>query len=319
MTAERAFWSAYINTQDTVTQGRLTPKVVMFFCAAVLPGAAQTAPVTFNTALPVAAGEFLLREQFLYKSVSDDPSPLDRDIDVLGAVSVLGYGVTGDLTLFGALPFFNKNLDLTLPGNDRVSRDAIGFGDARLFARYTLLQRDMPGRSFRIAPFAGMELPTGDDEDKDSLGMLPRNFQSGSGSWDPFFGVVSSYQTLDYQIDVQAGYQINTREKGFEFGDALQLDASFQYRLWPRDLGTGVPGFLYGGLEINYLHQEMNQLADSNDRDSGGETWFLSPTVQYVTRRWVLEAVVQIPVRQDLNGMAVEEDFTVRAGFRITF
>ena len=36
------------------------------------------APETFNTALPVAKGEFLFGEQFLYKRASDDPSPADQ-------------------------------------------------------------------------------------------------------------------------------------------------------------------------------------------------------------------------------------------------
>ncbi|MDT8399218.1 MAG: transporter [Pseudomonadales bacterium] len=296
---------------------RQLPMVVMLACAAAFPGTVRAAPQTFNTALPVAAGEILLREQFLYKSVSDDPDPLDRDIDVFGAVSVLGYGVTGDFTLFGALPFLNKDLDLTLPG---VGRDTTGFGDARLFARYTLFQKDMQGRNFRIAPFAGLELPTGDDDDRDGLGTLPRGLQLGSGSWDPFFGVVTTYQTLDYQFDAQAGYQANTRDKGFAFGDTYQFDASFQYRLWPRDLGAGVPGFLYGGLETNFLHQEKSRLAGGiKDVNSGGDTLFFSPTLQYVTRRWVLEAVVQVPVAQDLNGSGVEDKLTVRAGFRIAF
>lgn len=39
-------------------------------------------------------------------------------------------------------------------------------------------------------------------------------------------------------------------------------DALLQYRLRPRELGPGVPGFLYGRIET--------------DPDSGGTRWFLS-------------------------------------------
>ncbi len=53
-------------------------------------GTARAAPETFNTALPVAKGEFIFREQFLYKKASDDPSPADREVEVLGGISVLG-------------------------------------------------------------------------------------------------------------------------------------------------------------------------------------------------------------------------------------
>jgi hypothetical protein len=269
--------------------------------------------------LPVAKGEFIFREQFLYKKASDDPSPADREVKVLGGISVLGYGVTGDLTVFGVLPYLDKELDVTPPGGQRVTRDTNGIGDARLFGRYTVLQDDAPGRNFRVAPFLGIELPTGDDDDRDSLGTLPATLQLGSGSWDPFAGVVATYQTLDFQIDVSASYQVNTEANGFEFGDEARFDASLQYRLWPRELSGGVPGFLYGVLESNLIYQGKNEIGGVNDQNSGGTTLFIAPGLQYVTKRWVLEAIVQLPAFQDLNGTALEDDFTVRTGFRVNF
>ncbi len=195
--------------------------------------AAWAAPETFNTALPVAKGEFIFREQFLYKKASDDPSAADREVEVLGGISVLGYGVTGDLAVFGALPYLDKELDVTTPGGERVSRSTNGIGDARLFGRYTIYKNNFPGGNFRVAPFVGIELPTGDEDDSDSLGTLPATLQLGSGSWDPFAGVVATYQILDYQIDVSAGYKVNTEANAFEFGDEARFDASLQYRPVP--------------------------------------------------------------------------------------
>lgn len=141
--------------------------------------------------------------------------------------------------------------------------------------------------------------------------------QLGSGSWDPFLGVVATWQTLDYQVDAQVAYRANTEANDFEFGDELRLDASLQYRLWPRELGSGVPGFLYGVLEANLIHQDENQLGGADDPNSGGTALLLAPGVQYVTKRWVFEAIVQLPATQDLNGTALEEDFTILAGFRV--
>ncbi len=296
-------------------------RVGMFALLALVgwSGTAQAAPETFNTALPVAKGEFVFREQFLYKKASDDPSPADREVEVLGGISVLGYGATGDLAVFGVLPYLDKELDVTTPGGQRVTRSTDGIGDARLFGRYTVFRDDVPGRTFRIAPFVGIEMPTGDDDDSDSLGALPATLQLGSGSWDPFAGVVVTYQTLDYQIDAQASYKVNTEANDFEFGDEARFDASLQYRLLPRELGSGVPGFLYGILEGNLIHQGKNEINGADDPNSGGTTLFLSPGLQYVTKRWVLEAIVQLPAFQDLNGTALEDDFIVRAGFRFNF
>ena len=295
-------------------QNRAAVFVIGMAVLTAAPGKAEAAPQTFNTALPVAKDQFVFREQFLYRKASDDPAPTDRELDVLGAVSVLGYGINSDLAVFGAVPYLDKQLDLTSPAGQRVTRDSNGVGDARLFGRYTAFHDDAPGRTFRIAPFAGVELPTGDDDERDGLGRLPQPLQSGSGSWDPFVGTVATYQTLDYQVDAQISYK-----NGFEFGDELRLDGSLQYRQWPRELGAGVPGFLYGVIEANLLHRDENEINGIEDGDSVGTSLHLSPGLQYITKRWVVEAIVQIPVVQDLNGAAQEDDFTVLAGFRVNF
>ncbi len=281
-------------------------------------GFAEAAPQTFNTALPVAEGEFIFREQFVLDQSGDDPSAADRDRAAWALVSVLGYGISPDLAVFGVVPYVDKSLDIT-QGGTRRTRSASGLGDVSLFGRYTAFKRNWTGRTLRLAPFAGLGFPTGDDDESDSLGRLPASVQPGSGSWDPFGGIVLTYQTLDFGVDAQASYKINTEANGFEFGDVARLDASLQYRLWPRELGSGVPGFLYGVLEANLIHQEKNEVASSKDANSGGLSLFILPGLQYVTKRWILETGVQIPVVQDLNGTALEKDYIFRVGFRVNF
>jgi len=281
-------------------------------------GEGWSAPMTFNTALPVAEDEFIFREQFVFDQSGDDPSGADRDREVFSAVSVLGYGITSDWAIFGVLPYVDKSLELTQSGVQRT-RSTNGIGDLALFGRYTVFKDNVPGRTFRVAPFAGLELPTGEDDETDGLGRLPASVQLGSGSVDPFGGIVATYQTLNFQLDAQASYRVNTEANDFEFGDVARFDASIQYRLWPRTLGSGVPGFLYGVFEGNLIHQNKNRSNDSKDPNSGGTTLFLVPGLQYVTQRWIVEAGVQIPVIQDLHGTALEKDYIVRFGFRFNF
>lgn len=281
-------------------------------------GAAWSGPITFNSAIVLAEGEFVVREQFVFNRSSDDPSGADRERESLGVVSVLGYAVDKDLMLFGVLPYAENRLELTSDG-ERRARSARGIGDLRLFGRYTVLRKNWPGRTLRISPFAGVEVPTGENDKSDAFGRQPASVQLGSGSWDPFGGVVATYQTLDFQIDGQLAYQANTEANGFEFGDVARADASFQYRLWPRELAGGVPGFLYGVVEANLIHKAKNESGGVADADSGGTTLFIVPGLQYVTRRWIVEAAVQLPALQNLNGAALENDFVVRAGFRVNF
>jgi len=290
-----------------------------FLASTVLgTGSAWSAPITFNTALPVAQNEFLVREQFIVNRSSDDPGPLNRDRTAKAAVSVLGYGVNSKLALFGVLPYRDNELKVKIAGQ-RISRSASGFGDFTVFGRYTLVQRDWPGRNFRIAPFAGIKAPTGDDNKRDAMGKLPPAAQIGSGSWDPLFGVVGTYQTLDYQIDSQISYQVNTEANNFEAGDVSRLDGSLQVRLWPKTLGGGVPAFVYGVMEASLVYQQKNRISGRSDDDSGGTRLLLTPGIQYVTRRWISEAAVQVPVVQNLNGDALENDYIARVSVRFNF
>ena len=284
-----------------------------------LPAAAESAAQTFNTALPVATGDFVLRQQLFIRSAGGDSRSADREAHAWGSTSVLGYGVREDVTVFGAVPVAAKSLEATAAGGARVERDTAGLGDVRVLARWTAHQADAPGRTFRIAPFAGVEAPTGEDDARDARGRLPRPLQPGSGSWDPFAGVVATWQTLDYQLDGQISHKVNTRDEGFAFGDVTRLDVSGQYRVWPGELGTGVPGFLYASLDANLVHRSENTVAGRHDPASGGVQVFLSPGLQYVTKRWVLEGVVQLPVAQARNELGLEDDFVARLGFRVNF
>ncbi len=297
----------------------ITKAILAGLCVLGVSAPVLAAPQTFNTALPVAEGEFLFRQQFFAKKADKDPGLTNRDVTVLGSVSVLGYGINRDIAVFGVLPVLDKTLKVSPVPGTRVKRSTSGIGDARLFARYTVLSKNGPGRSFRIAPFAGIKLPTGKNQVSDGLGTLPATLQLGSGSWDPFAGVVATLQTLDYQIDAQASYKLNTEANGFRFGDELRLDASLQYRLWPSELTGETSGFLYGVLEGNFLYQEKNRNNGATLANSGGTQLFASPGLQYVTRRWIAEAIVQIPLVQDLNGTALKDNYTVRAGFRVNF
>ncbi len=278
----------------------------------------EAAPITFNTALAVAEGEFILRGQAIVRRSTDDPSPMDRDLRVLTVPSVLVYGATRNLTLFGIVPYLDKTLDLTT-STGRVQRSDSGLGDVTMLGRYTLYTRDRLGDTRRFAPFVGLKLPTGDDNEQDSLGRLPQPLQLGSGSWDPIVGAIFTWQTFDWEFDSAVQYRFNTEANNFEFGDQARLDLSFQYRLWPRILGAGVPAFVYGVLESNLIYAGKNEVGGISDPNSGGTTWFLAPGVQLVTKRAILEASIQIPTVQDLNGLALENDYIVRAGFRVNF
>lgn len=293
-------------------------RTALLALALAMPGWAAAAPISFNSALPVARDEFVWRQQMRWQHADDAGRGADRSMRATAAISVLGYGVSHKLALFAALPYTDKSLTMTTPGG-RIRRDSSGVGDATVFARYTLWQRDAPARTLRLAGFGGVTAPTGADDARDRLGRLPQRLQDGSGAWNPLAGLVATWQTLDVEIDGQLSYRDNREANAFEAGDETRLDLSSQVRLWPQQLSGGVPSVLYGVLELNLLHQGRDRFAGQRDNDSGGDSVALSPGVQYITRRWVFEALAQIPLSQQLHGAALRSDPTVTAGIRFVF
>ncbi|MDX8403482.1 MAG: hypothetical protein R8K54_03635 [Mariprofundaceae bacterium] len=275
-------------------------------------------PITFNSALPVSEGVGILRSQVKIIKKSGDSTAQNRNLTVTAIPLVLAYGITSKLALFGILPYIDKRMDITM-GSARIRRSSQGLGDAIFFGRYTVYQADHPGDTFRIAPFAGLKTPTGSHLKRDAFGLLPQPLQSGSGSWDPFVGIAITRQTLDLEFDMASSYRFNSEASGFEFGNEARLDASYQYRIFPRTLESGSLGFTYVVLESNLIWNGKNRSLNTIDPNSGGLTWNIAPGLQYVTARFVLETTVQIPAIQNLNGTALETDWTWTTGFRWNF
>lgn len=294
------------------------PCFLALLAGVVFVRSATAAPITGNTALPVHERELIVRVQTKLTRSTDDPSSADRELTVWAVPTVFVYGATHKLALFGIVPYLDKELKLNTPGGRR-SRGDTGLGDVRFLARYTLGQWDRRQETLRLAPFVGVEAPTGDDNNRDSLGRLPQPLQLGSGSWDALFGTVFTWQKLAWEFDATGSYKLNTEANNFDFGDVARLDLSFQYRLSPFELPRGVPSFLYAVAESNLIWQGKNEVDGLNDPNSGGVVWFLAPGLQFVTKRFILETAVQLPTVQDLNGDALENDFIVTAGFRSNF
>lgn len=253
-------------------------------------GNALAAPLTFNTALPVSKDEYIVREQLVINESEGGRTETS-------VVSTVVYGVTPDFALFGTVPYTNI---------DTNSGDMQGIGDSKLFGRYTVYRQDFQGGTFRVAPFIGAKLPTNQDD-------------TGTDSWDVLGGLVATYGSVDYSIDGQISYQANTEANSFEAGDIARADASLQYRLFPATLTADTDSFINGVLEANLIHKDKNKASGADDLDSGSTTLYLVPGLQYAAERYILEAGVQIPVIQNLNGTAVDNDYIFRTGFRINF
>lgn len=269
--------------------------------APAAPGLAQG--INTNVALAVAKGEGIWRSQLRWMRASEDPSPLDREADLLVAPQVLVYGVTPRLTAFGILPIL-AHRKVEGGGRTLVRDEAVG--DFTLLGRYTFFQDDYaPLSTRRVALLAGMKFPSGAD-------------RFGTPSFDPIAGIVGTWAADRHELDADLVYTLTTERHDIETGDVVRYDVAYRYRLWP-DRFRGRRMQLNGLLELNGAWTDETRIDGRTQRATGGHVVFLSPGLQFITSRLIVEASLQLPVVQDLNGPQLETDFIGVLSTRVPF
>lgn len=275
---------------------------------------ASAGAITFNTALPVAEDVFVSRVQGIHRE-RDDAIPGGREVEIDGAVAALGYGFTADWTGIAMASYLDKSLTVAT-ARSTVRRQADGPGDTTLLARYSALERNAPGKLLRVAPIAGVIVPTGEADEADARGEVPRALQPGAGSFGGVAGVLVTRQTLAWQVDAALTATVRGRDGGFEPGETIELDAAYQYRLpWPPG---GAGAFAYAGVETKGIYRG-DDVIGGTEVDNGGTEWRIAPGLQYVTRRWVGEFAVELPVADDLPDAALRDDAFWHLGLRLNF
>lgn len=268
--------------------------------AAFAAGEAAAAPITTNTALPISEEETIVRVQVAATRASDIVGGVEREANTIEARGVLGYGLTPRLAAFVVVPLVH------LDGRVGAAEfDEFGVGDAEILARYELLRRDGLGRTFRLAPFAGLRLPSGESG------------ETGDGSLDIFGGLIATFATVDWQIDAEIGADANREADGFERGDAAHVNLSLQRRLGT--LGPSGDEVLYGVIEMSGVYAAEDRIAGAENPDSGGAQVFVAPGLQVASRRRIADVAVRVPVSTDMNGTALAPDFAVFASVRVNY
>ncbi len=289
------------------------------------PAGAQGPPINTETAFVTGlngaafqAFALTMKKSKLLKDGSKVPDPMDREVRVVAVPLMFPYELVPNRLVVGAgMPYLDKALRLTRDGIRQTLSDR-GFGDLSLFAKYQLLQRDAPRRTTRVTFKGGLKLPTGEHEATDGEGsLLPRGLQLGTGSVDYSAGLIFTHSAGRLGINADAVYLFNRKADEFEFGDALNYDLAVGYRVYPSVYGTYPSPYATVYLEADGQFNRKDRVGGQTIEDSGGHTLFLSPGVQYVPFGVLaLEASVQVPILQALNGTQLGTDFVFKAGIQ---
>jgi hypothetical protein len=148
---------------------------------------------------------------------------------------------------------------------------------------------------------------------------VKRALQPGTGSTDFIFELTGGRFTTRYDLLANVGYRLNTEDDNIAFGDRFFVNWDMEYFLFPRFTrkhGQEVISLL----EWSFVHAERDQFQDGGVPNSGGNSLFLAPGLQWiVSERFLVEASVQFPLFRDLQGKQPELDQSVLVGFRFVY
>jgi hypothetical protein len=216
------------------------------------------------------------------------------------------------LVIVGKIPYLEKRRKIETGGTvERLS--SRGFGDLSLLAKYLIYQRDALKQTTRGILIGGIKFPTG----RDGKPGLPQSLQNGSGSFDYTGGLAFTHIKGRLGIHADLLYTLKTEANNFEFGDTFQYDLALGWRLIPAVYKTYPAKQLNLYLELNGTYSKKNEQNGLEMADSGGNTLFLSPGIQFIPgRAFLVEASLQIPIAENLNGTQLETDYAFMVGFR---
>lgn len=277
------------------SNGKVLCKLSVIFLILVGSRLAQASPGTFVTALPVATNQVLARFNWNARFSSGDLTSFQFPFN-------FAYGLNARWTLFGIFTLQHEKLTQQTPQGSRQLSSS-GWGDTLSFARYTIYSHDTPTSTFRIAPLAGLYLPSGSNTLQNSTGLLPAPLQTGSGTVSPYGGIATGWNNTVYGFAGDSTFRHNPiTDSGISPGDEFRVDAQGELRLWPFHVPQyGLPRELWVSVEENYQHDSLTHIARAIAPGSGGNSFYQDAIFEYATLHYEIAAGMQIPVVQDLN------------------
>ena len=269
---------------------------------ALLPEYSVAAGISVDAGLTPPEDRWIIRTQFRYMERKDDPTSMDRKMEMYAFPVVVAYGFRPDLTFLVRQPVKHRNMYMS----GSVNRDT-GFDDLFVLAKYKLFRKNTRDYTLGIASTLGLELPTGDDD-------------FGSETWDLQPGLFTSWRSGPWQSDFSVSYKWNgfadNGKNGLEPGDELSIDLAFAHQF---NLTEKADTSLTPVLELNYKHLSNDDLSGRSVSNTGESLFFVSPGLKYTKSSFILEALVQFPVWQDQEGSQLEQGVRYIVGTRFLF
>ena len=258
------------------------------------------------------------------------PQEMTTTMHMLGFM----YAPTDDITLMAMVNYLSKDMDLTtyqgMMGTSVLgdfTTQSSGISDTKIGLLYRLFDNET--HHFHLN--ANWSIPTGSIDETDTaltpmnmqMSMrLPYGMQLGSGSNIIELGTTYNGYSDKANWGAQVLYSsaLDTNDENYKLGDKLSLTSWYSYRLAEK---------VSGSVRLSYMNQEdidgmdamiMAPVTTANPANYGGQRFDLGlglNTVIANKHRVAFEYVV--PLDNDVNGVQMEMDYMLTAGYQLAF
>jgi hypothetical protein len=249
----------------------------------------------------------------LFRGSNEISDPQNRQLDEYRIVASVDHGFRPDLTASLLVPYVSRTLDTN--GQDSSGS---GLGDVAFLIKYRAWKKDWKRSAAHFALIGGMEAPTGTTNERDNGALLPPSLQPGSGSWDPFAGILTNVNLDRFRFAGVLFYKANSEgAQDFEEGDFLAVEIDGGYRFYHKPYPGPSANVKVG---FQWRHQERSKQNGVSQANSGsdeivlrtGLTWHPIPRLD-------ITSSVDLPLYQNFNGEQLARDIRVFFGFGVRF
>lgn len=249
-----------------------------------------------------------------------NPTEMTMNGHMLG----LMYAPTDNATLMVMLPFMEKSMSHITRRGGSFTTQSSGIGDVKLAGLIKLWENE----NHRLHFNAGVSLPTGTIDARDTTPMgpnsvLPYPMQLGSGTLDLMPGVTYSGSTENWSWGGQAvgTVRLGENRRGYKLGNMGDFSV-WGARRWTEDFSTSLRlnGLTWGNISgaDSRLNPRVIPTADPNLR-AGSRLDILVGLNGKLGKGHRLAVEAGVPVAQSYDGVQLETDYVLTAGWQWSF
>jgi len=256
---------------------------------------------------------------------------LPISMDMVRYTMTAGYEFSPRFKAFLSLPYVRNTMDMTSwlgptqGWSDMTMTPTSGVGDATLLGLYRLNGSPEMGQTDAVFLGFGVKAPTGSSTERSSSGRLTHaHMQPGTGSWDPLLRALYTKRAGHFTLQADAGYQYTTSRDGYEAGNSTAVGLTGRHAvLKALALSAGLT-YIHTGKASDrngrYYDPATNRNLMDDPANTGGSRLWFSPGVQvFPMKNLALEAKVQLPLWERVNGIQLVAGSLWSAGVSYRF